>query len=185
MIKKTVLDIVKSKFEILKIIDFADYNERTFTLEQFEEVLASYQNYVFAPNQRILVVHHDTDYYINTTSHGFMLYNFFVLIDRYKLPQEFFIFLTNQFGILPEINELSLNLCHSPTAMKVVYTPLWSFFPNTFNDCIEDNEIENLYCCLNGVNRIHRLLTLCFLKHKGLIDRGMVSYHFSKGRINQ
>lgn len=179
MIKQQVLDLISSKYQILDIIDLVNYDENRATLDQLEQTLAKYCQFQFDSTQRILIFHHDTDYYISNQVSGFMLHNLFVLLDRYKLPQEFFILFTNHYGIEDEVKKLSYEICNS-TSMKVIYTALWYDFPTTFNYDIQHFPIKKLFCCLNGVSRIHRLYTLCCMQENNLLGAGIISYHFDR-----
>lgn len=176
-IKQEVLDIVNARYEILDIVDLVEYD---YQLDKLDQLLSKYSNYVFLKNQRILILHHDTDYYINKNSTGFTLHNLCVLLNQYRVPTESLIMFTNHYGIKEEIAQLSKQLCNSNT-LTVIYTSQWYDFPDS-SIVSEPNHqsanIKNLFCCLNGVNRIHRLLTLCYFQKYNLIDAGTISYHF-------
>jgi hypothetical protein len=175
-LKKEVIDIVKSRYEILEIIDLLEYDHQ---IEQLDCMLSQYADCAFKENQRIIILHNDTDYYVSLQASGFTLYNLFLLFKKHSIPIEFLIMFTNHHSIYYEVEELSLQLCNS-TPLKVIYTEMWGDYPDSkdilTNDC---SQINKLFCCLNGVNRSHRLLTLCYFKEYNLLSQGMISYHFS------
>jgi hypothetical protein len=173
-IKQEVLDIVKDRYKVLEIIDSIRYNDQ---LEKVDQLLSKYINHTFSSDERILILHHDTDYYISVESTGFTLYNLCMLLKKNQIPHEFLIMFTNHYGIEKEVAHLSEQVCNS-SPFKVVCTSQWYDYSD---QQISNNSvpvIENLFCCLNGVNREHRLLTLCYLKEHDLLSQGTISYHF-------
>jgi hypothetical protein len=171
-----VLELIKSKYELVDIINLVFYD---LDLEKLDRVFLQYSNYQFRSNQRLLIVHQDTDYYVN--SQGNTMYNVIKLLSKYNIAPEFVILLTNNYGVGKEIEYYARSLCNS-NSPRVVYTSLWYDFPDTADQCntIPDNTINYLYCCLNGVERSHRVAQLCYLQKYNLIEKGMISYHFGQ-----
>lgn len=177
MLKKEVMDIVRSRYEILEVIDLLEYD---YQIEHLDHKLSQYDNYVFGKHQRIIILHNDTDYYVSLQTPGFTLYNLFLLLNKHSIPIEFLIMFTNHHNIHKEVAELSFQLCKA-NSPKLIYTEMWGDYPDS-KDIMppgDGNQINNLFCCLNGVNRSHRMLTLCYLKEYDLLSQGMVSYHFN------
>lgn len=177
-IKKEITDIVNSRYEILTFIDLIEYDHQ---ISELEPILSQYSNHTFNHNQRIIFLHNDTDYYISPNNTGFTMYNLFLLLDKFKIPLEFLIMFTTHHGIQQEIAELSAQICNAQP-MKTICTELWRDFPDVDNMAPLDSDhssITKLFCCLNGVNRSHRMLTLCYLQEYDLLDKGMISYHFN------
>jgi len=174
-IHQKVIDLVKEKYKILEILDLVFYDHRLSVLDQ---ILIKYQNHTFVPDERIVILHHDTDYYPDNGV-GNNIYNLFRLLARNSVPLEFVIIFTNHYGIKSEIDHLCRHIVNQ-TPPKIIYTSLWYDFPQNLDTppSINYQNIEHLYACLNGVERAHRVLTLCYLNQNGLLSRGMVSYHF-------
>ena len=148
-------------------------------------MLSSYKNHSFDRNQRILILHHDVDYYDNLNGNGYTLYNFLQIVREYQIPTEFLIVVTNHFGITKEIQDLCSSIFNL-TPLLTVETPLFpELIDNSLfnNVAVEFKKPETLFCCLNGLFRSHRILTLFYLKEKNLIDKGMISYHFKNENI--
>lgn len=175
-IRSEVLEIVNSQYKVLEIIDLVHFDHQ---LDKLEELLTVYKDYNFQYNERILILHHDTDYYPSVDSNGFTLYNLVVLLNRFQIPQEHLILFTNHYGIKQEVETLSAQICNTKP-MNVIYTSLWYDFHHDPSVKLRALPINNLFCCLNGVNRIHRLITLCYLQEHNILQQGMVSYHFSQ-----
>jgi hypothetical protein len=180
MIKQEVVDIVNARYTVLDIIDLAQYD---FQIEKVDQLLSKYTNHTFSVNERILIFHHDTDYYTSVESSGFTVYNLCVLLHRHQIPHEFLIMFTNHYGIEKEVAHLSEQVCNS-ASFKVVYTSQWYDYPD---QSVSNNPvpvIENLFCCLNGHGRGHRVLTLCYFKEHDLLSHGTISYHFKNEFTN-
>jgi hypothetical protein len=179
LISDEVINIVREKYNVIDIVDLVKYS---LYPEQLAEKLAKYFSYTFTANDRIVILHHDTDYYPSTASVGNTVYNFFRLCANFDISIENIIFFTNHYGIEKEITFLANTICNSDS-ISIVYTSLWYDFPSDEDiDQISVNsnsaEFEWLYSCLNGQQREHRIFTLCMLAQYELLDSGIVSYHF-------
>jgi hypothetical protein len=175
-----VLDIIQEKYNVIDIIDFVDYD---FYPEKLATVLEKYHSAEFSVNDRIVVLHHDTDYYPDLNSTGNTIYNFFRLCANFNIPTYFILFITNHYHIDEEIKTIEKNVCNTNN-ISVIYTAQWYDFPSD-EDIKEASSLNNnnidfqlLYSCLNGQQREHRLFTLCMLMEHGLLDQGIISYHF-------
>ena len=178
-ISNKVIDIVREKYNVIDIVDLVDYDLRP---EELATKLENYFSYTFSANDRIVILHHDTDYYPDNTSVGNTVYNFFRLCANFDISIEHIIFFTNHYGIEKEITFLANTICNS-NSISVVCTSLWQDFQSDEDiDQISlnstDVEFEWLYSCLNGQQRAHRIFTLCMLAKYELLDSGIISYHF-------
>jgi hypothetical protein len=171
-----VIDLIEKKYRVLTYLDLLYYDCR---LNQLNQILSDYQDYVFLPEERIIILHDDTDYYVNIESFGDNIYNLFKLMNKYNIPMEFVIVLTNHWGLKTEIEKLSKIILNGQMP-RTIYTALSSDFPDDLNNLppLQHEKIDYLYTCLNGVERQHRVLTLCYLNQNDLLSRGMISYHF-------
>lgn len=179
-IKPQVLDAIKARYEVLSVIDLFDYDSE---LDSLRAVLSKFNNFEFNLLHRIVILHHDTDYYIDPRSSGFTMYNLFVILKEFQIPTEFLILLTNHYGIEGEIRNLEWQTNFSK-GTKVIYTSLWYDFPDQIRNEPTEYHPGALFCCLNNIGRSHRLLMLCFLKEHKLLSKGMVSYHFNNESAN-
>lgn len=179
-VQKKVLDIITKKYRILETIDLVFYDYR---MPELYELLSRYENYTFKTNERILILHHDIDYYVSLDVCGFTIHNLITILNQLNIPNEFLIMLTNHYGIEKEI-QTQFNALSNSQAFKVIYTSQWYDFPE--NIIIEEpkhSQLEKLYCCLNGIQRQHRMAMLCNLTEKSLLDQGIVSYHFGEKSV--
>jgi hypothetical protein len=173
-----VLEIIKSKYQLMAIISIVDYDTR---LQELVDILRNFENAEFENHQRILILHHDTDYYPELHNIGNSIYNLFKIFADFNIPCDKVIFLTNHYGIKDEIIRAN-NLITNDADPLIVYTSLWYDFPelSTLTDSpkIDYHPVTQLYHCLNGKQRMHRVFLLCSLTHSGLLEQGIVSYHF-------
>lgn len=172
------LDIIKSKYQLVCTVNLVDYDTRW---KDLIKILYKFRNATFEHNQRILILHHDTDYYCEKHSIGNSIYNLFKIFAAFNIPCDKIIFLTNHYGIKKEIVHVA-KLIANDVPPTVIYTSLWYDFPyeGTINTApgIEPDPVTQLFHCLNGKQRMHRIFLLCDLKESGLLDQGIISYHF-------
>jgi hypothetical protein len=175
-VNQEILDLIKQKYQIVNIIDLFDYD---LDIESMADVLALYFNAEFTHSERLVVLHHDVDFYPSGNAVGNTIYNFLRLCSNYMISLDHIIVLTNHYGIESEIKSAASQICNDDS-INVIYTSQWYDFPSApqNNDLPDNIDITNLYCCLNGLKRQHRVMTLCMLKEYNLLNNGIVSYHF-------
>ena len=169
-----VLDLIEKKFQLVDIINLVFYDLK---LSALENKIKTYKDFSFAVNQKIIILHHDTDYYIE--QQGNTTYNVVKLLVQYQISLDHVIVVTNHYGLEKEIKSV-LDFFGQNKQPGVLYTSLWYDYPN-----VEDlgmpmqGQCNKLFACLNGQERSHRVATLCFLEHFDLKAHGLISYHFN------
>ena len=176
-----VVDIVREKYNVIGIIVLSEHD---LYPEELATILVKYCSHNFSHNDRLIVLHDDTDYYPNLNSVGNTVYNFFRLCANFDISVNHILFFTNHYNIEEEIKSVAKTVCNSNN-IAVICTSLWADYPldNNIDQTLLDDSVttyEALYACLNGQCREHRLLTLCMMSEHRLLDRGVVSYHFKK-----
>jgi hypothetical protein len=177
-LKQEVLNVIEEHHEIVATFNLVDYDHQ---MNQLADQLWQFRNTTFGHNQRLLIIHHDTDYYPSINSMGNTLYNFFRLVSDFGLPCEKILILTNLYGLEEEVKMAARTLCNSEPPV-VIRTHYWYDFPQlekldtTYAVKHPLLPITHLYTCFNGQKRSHRLLLLCWLAELGLLDHGMLSY---------
>lgn len=174
-----VVNIIRKKYNVIETINLVEYD---LYPENLATVLEKYYSHDFSHNDRIVVLHHDTDYYLDVNSVGNTIYNFFRLCANFNICTSKILFFTNHYNIKKEIKDIEKNICNT-NQILVIYTSQWRDFPSDadINQASLDNNNINfqfLYSCLNGQLREHRLLTMCMLSEYDLIDQGIISYYF-------
>jgi hypothetical protein len=162
------------KYNVVAEIDLLDVDSDPGLL--YQSLKAAYKEQ-YAPQDRILIYHHDTDYYHNHTSPGFTLSNLFSCLSSLDISVNFCLLITNHYGIRREIDLLS----HDELDMPVFESSYMITQTNPAPEKIDINiqKIRKPYVCLNGARRSHRVLFLCYLKEYQLLDQGILSWHFA------
>lgn len=173
-LKSSVLDAVRQRYDVVDILDLWHLNDPVDMIS----ALSVYKDTCWTPSQRLIVLYHDTDYYPTLDCAGNQVYNFLKLCGHFSIPTEYILFFTNHYGLGPDVQKLSQHLCNS-IGPKVIHTSLWYDAPDPDEiQCENVDTVSHLFVCLNGIQRQHRLFTLCALADRGLLDKGMISYHF-------
>lgn len=186
MIRKMLLHIpcippnvrkkIQSDYQIVDVFDFLDYHHDP---SLFYSWCYKWSSYEFKPNERIVIVDSDSDYYAEN-SYGNNLYNFFVSCRQFSLPTEFFIYASGSFNKHIEIQHIcrEFNLT-SPTILEFLHLPANNSVPLEIKNLdFSESSINRLYSCMNGRHRSYRSLLLCHLYENDLLKYGYVTWHF-------
>lgn len=169
--------VLDKKFNILSYINLASTDFNPTVLDQS---LKSFHNYEFKNNEKILIIHIDTQYYLPTCNYSITLYNLHATLHAYNIPTESILMFTNHYGIEKEL-EILAKIFNFITPIKA-FTSFYDFVGTTKNVNDIDtnhNSIDYLFCCINGVQRSHRTLMLSMLKHYELFEHGLITTNFS------
>lgn len=167
---------IQNQYQVIDVFNFLEHDHDP---RLFYSWCCKWASYEFKPNERIVILDSDSDYYPeNSFSNN--LYNFFISCKQFCLPTEFFIFASGSFNKHVEINNIckTFNLS-TPTIIEFLHLTN----NNSKTLVVEDldfnpNKIDRLYSCLNGTKRLYRELLLCHLADRDLIKNGYVTYHF-------
>lgn len=169
---------LNQKYQILGTFNLSAYDQNMFALY---EDLKGFKSYSFAPNQKIIFYHFETDFYLNGT--GFTVYNLQTILNNLDISQSGCIMLTLAYGIEKEIRQLGINICNDTYPMQVVPNSYVMIVSNPFPDQdIQNNfdKIEYPFMCLNGAERSHRVMLLCLLADCELLNKGIVTWNFGE-----
>lgn len=171
-----------SSFEIVDYFDFHDIYSSDRGAHLVYDWLAKWQDYTFQPNQRLLIIHTDLDYFTSQTAPvGNDLYNFFRCCSLFQLPTEFMIYFTATYGRHQEVFDLcQQHHLQNPTVVETALDTRLSPTRLLKNIDYSPKRAHSKFVCLNGVQRQHRLLLLCYLADLGIIDNNIISYHFAQ-----
>ena len=94
-------------------------NCKKFDLDPYklQHDLTSFQHHVFSPNDKILLVHMDTDYYDPAVKFGLIPLNVVRIFSNLDIPLHALLFVTNHFGIRKEFDQL---LCDQHPADRLI-----------------------------------------------------------------
>lgn len=174
---------VRSTYKIIAEIDFLDFDQHPdLMLEHLESVKQD----DFQPNEKIIVYHYDTDYYLEKT--GFALYNFLSCLKFLDISPSVILFFTNHHGIEQEIKNFYStyysNFDYQLDSMKIFESnrTLIQAIPNPVTVDQNIEKIRYPFSCLFGSKRSHRVLFLSALKFKNLLSQGLCSWNFTSYR---
>jgi hypothetical protein len=158
-------ELICKKFNVLGIITF-NFFDYDFNYNRLRSWFSSRKKEKFESNDRFIIVHFDTDYYINN-SYGVELNNFFTICEELDIPPSTLFFYTNYFGISNEINEILKDYHESdrPTIFETIVNES-NYPPNGYNNLnINYQNIKyHALCMMNGSKRSHRYATYNELK---------------------
>ena len=169
---------IRQKYNIVGEIDLLEV-DRSPSMMYYQ--LKRLYREEYQPNDRILIYHYDTDFYLENI--GFTLYNLLLCLDKLDIPLCFCLMLTSHYGISAEIDKISKRFRQRDVADKMsVFESnydLLSSIPVVGNNDVDAGMIDSHFICLQGKSRTHRLLFSCGLKALDLLDKGIVSWHFN------
>lgn len=177
-LRNSTIQEITDQYELVDCFDFLLHDTNP---SEFFTWAEQWKDYVFLPNQRILILNIDTDYYAGNQQAplGNNNYNFFRCCHHFMIPTEFLIYFSATYGIHTEIfNICKLFNLRSPTVIESVCIPmLASQLVNPIN--YSTNKSNRLFICLNRGQRSHRILLLSYLASSNLLEQGYISYLFN------
>ena len=175
---KKLLALLESQFNIKFAINCRDFDTQP---EVLIEKLTLFQNQVFSPTDKILLVHMDTDYYDPLLPCGTIPINVTRIFKNLDIPIHAILFVTNHFGIKKEFDYLlkDHHFKDRPTIIETLLSPI--LFPSEIqetNNEISFDAIEKSAICMMSKKRSHRVAFYNFLTNNNLLDKVAISQNF-------
>jgi hypothetical protein len=168
---------IKSFSTELEIVGMCDILSNDQTWQNLYSCFFPFKSFEFKPNQRFLILHHDTDYYPSMGSCGNTIYNIIKIIAELDISTDHIIILTASLENLQHEVEYQCQI-NNLSPIKTIDFSLWyTWPPNLEKQVVELPEKKYLFSCLNGVPRTHRKTLLALLHQSDLINDGMISWH--------
>jgi hypothetical protein len=173
------LSMLDEKYNLLLKINARQFDNNWQLLS---DKLDSIKQESFLHNDRILIVHMDTDYYDELLSFGLIVINLLRMFKNKDIPLYLLLFVTNHYGISKEFNSL-LTPYHKkdrPTIIETLLSPC--LLSNNFvldNDCRID-QIEKSAISMMGQQRSHRVALCNFIADSNLLDQVALQTNFLK-----
>ena len=171
-----IQDAIHNKYEVLYWCDLG-IDDLDLDLDQLYSQLKSFENFLFLPHQRIVILHRETDYYASPELYGFTLWNLFKIYSELHIPTEYTVLLTSQPTVVQEAQRLA-KLFNVPD-MQVKFIPYqWCPEPDNIQaiNCNAES-IKYPYVSLNNQPRTHRIYLLARLLETQILDQGMITFH--------
>lgn len=162
--------------KILKIINLLDYDHDFYKL--YNELLSIKKN-KYDSDEKIIILHNDTEYFYYDFPIGFSMHNLLTCIQQVDIPMHVFIILTNHYYYDKSIVNYIKNKNNIPTTI-FTYVNNTSFtfleeFVNNKND-IKKNIKYFALGLWGGTVRSHRTALIKWLKYKNLDKKVQISY---------
>ena len=179
MTKKTptivnVAECLKKYFNIISVIPIVDYDCQ---LEKLYNVLAGIKKDKFDPQDRIIFIFDDTEYYYKNR-YGFTLYNLQKILYDLDIPNYFCIILTHQSYIKQDSSAVCRDLgCDTNIDTFDLCIDHYYLDINTIPK-IDFNfeKIEKPFIFLSRTTRKHRTALFSLLENDYLLDKGIISF---------
>jgi hypothetical protein len=180
--QRKTADQIFSDFDIVAIFNLINYDENMGTLyHDLKHMLHNKFNgspQEFGPNERIIFLHYDLDFFIHRELPGFTLYNLQLILRELDISNYFCIVVSN----LPNFEKytkLAKNLLtNDDFDLCAVST---SYFNITYSklekQSVSPELIEYPFTVLSRLSRFHRTYFMSQLFDRQLQDLGQISYH--------
>lgn len=163
LMPQEIFDVFAAKYNIIASIETKEFD---LNFDHLRHFFASTKKQKFASQDRYIIVHQDTDVYINEMSVGLNLRNLLVIVEELDIPFYTIIIWTNHFGLQREIDLLCQNQ-HSqnrPTVIESFCTV--THVADSYQDrplAVDSIHYQGL--CMMGAPRSHRYALYTSLRH--------------------
>jgi|APSaa5957512535_1039671.scaffolds.fasta_scaffold08608_5 hypothetical protein len=168
------------KFNIIHIFDLGLIDHDFDILKQHLQKTKKKQ---YQPDDKYLIMHYDTDYYLPGCSYGLSIYNLIKTFVESDIPFSTILFITNHVGIKQEFLTLIPKLEHRynfPTIVDNCVTCLTSASiasSSAIDIPLNTSKINKNAICMLGVQRPHRNVIFNFIKKNRLLDKIATAYN--------
>jgi hypothetical protein len=168
-------DSLKKYFVYDKIFDLFLYDTR---LDQLKIELAGLKRDKFEPNYKFIFLHYDTDFYLSPNAPGILMTNLQLILKELDIPNYFCLIITNHDRLSKELEYVRVSFTNESVPIANIFCQLQQVHitPNPVNVDVNVDDINLSYSCFNYVQRNHRHTLISMLKHKGLLEKGLLSY---------
>lgn len=179
---KKILSELVPNIEILKCYGMTpDYDKNmNVVYSDLKEFLTNKFNnkpIEFLPNERIVFVHNDLDFFLDSNLPGFTLYNIQLVLRELDIPNWFCIVISNlpNYSKYTELARLKLTSESYPIQS---ITSMYFHHLREINDVSLDYQIiVKPFIVLSRLSRFHRTYFISQLFEKNLSESGFISYH--------
>jgi hypothetical protein len=161
---------LKSKYSVLGHFSLLAFDSQFPVLEQRLSLL---KKDVYSANERIIIEHFDTDYYLPNFPYGLSIFNLFSIFRKLDIPLFTMLIVTNSFGISQEVNQLSPDPNDRPTVIETFISN--KHYTDCYQNCdLDADSITIAALCMMGQSRVHRSAVYQFIKAQ-IMDQVAVS----------
>ncbi len=155
LIPPEILAVLQTQFKIIDSIVFPNFDTNWNVLRTF---FINTKKQEYHRNDRYLIVHQDTDIYINEMCVGVNLRNFFQVVQEIDIPFYTLIIWTNHFGLQKEIDILCKNRHAKDRPMLIESFSATTHINDHYHVVdLDADQIEYHAISMMGAGRSHRL----------------------------
>lgn len=180
MISSTTKSFEKPGFDILDVIDLLHADS---DLNGLYERLKKIKKEVFAPEEKIVILHFDSEYYYQGCPLGFQTHNLFSIWRSLDIPYSVMMLIHNQHGIERGIEHFIVCANDSPTLINVLVnrTSISHLKHWIANPPIPKNIEYFAACLMQGTPRAHRVALMQYLTKHNLLDLVRTNFRIFSG----
>lgn len=179
MTSKKLIEFIANEYNILDTIHILKTDH---DISAIYHSLAQIKKDVFDPNDRIVIVHDDIEYFYYDCPVGFTTHNLFKIIQTLDIPQYVFVFIANDSGYDDVVKKFESHEKDRPTVLNplINYTP-YSMLVN--QEVYSVDPVKNIKfraLCLLGTRRSHRERLFQFFQKNQLQSK--INYTFNNSQ---
>ena len=168
-------EILERHFNIVDVIDVCHYGQHPNILLSR---LSNAKKEVYEPNDRIILILGDHDYYLNGEGPGFQLYNVQLALSHLGIPNYFCLLLTSQSNYDDYTKIVQKQLTVDDIHIRSITTMLDTSLSCKVKQRNENkDQIEKAYCILSRQARSHRAYFLSKIFATNIQDHGVIGYN--------
>ena len=166
------INFLSTKYNVLGGVHLVRHDSN---FDRIETMLSSLKKNHHPHNDRIVIEHFDTDYYLPEFPYGFTLHNLFTAFKKVDLPLFTMLLITNHFGIKKEVEKLIDDPGDCPTIIETFISTC--HYTNNYRDIeINTDEIVMPGVSMMGVRRVHRNAFYRYAESNNLLDCIAIKY---------
>lgn len=178
MISNTTEFLRQNSIIILDVIDLLQHDQ---DLAELHNRLKKLKKDVFTPEEKIAILHFDSEYYYQNCPLGFQTHNLFTIWRSLDLPYSAMLLIHNQAGLERGIDYFIVHPADSPTLINVLVNKYSvTCIKKWIQDVPEAKSLDFFAVCLmGGTPRAHRIALMQYLSKRGLLEKVKTSFMMS------
>ena len=177
-LSEVFVSALQKRFNLLTLIDIDNIDENWDILK---DILVQTRKEIYQPNDRYVIVHSDTDYYLPECPYGLSIFNLVRTFLHNDIPLNTLLLITDHKGIRKEFELLIPDEMHEhnfPTIVDDCLTALVNtrIGMNQEETHFKESDIVKHGVSMIGIPRIHRNMLYNQLREQNLLDTYAVAY---------
>lgn len=174
-----MLDLTELVPQDIHVLDVIELVMLSHDLPKLRQRLQKHKKDHYQQNERIVILHSDTEFYFHDHPTGFDTHNLFTIIKELDIPLFVILIVVNKVGYLPAVEPFVVDSADRPTVINPLIDQM-AYDSLAFRGWLQEPEEKNIsmaMLALLGVQRSQRIKFFQFVKHAQL--EGSVGVAFS------